>query len=239
MLQVSPPRAQPVFNAPPVVIGLVAVLITIHVALFYAGPEWQNWAYYAFAFSPARYGTGHLVTLPGAPVYTFVTYAFLHGGWAHLLINCLWLLIFGTATARYLRTPRFLALALIATIAGAAATLALHWGEDVTMIGASGAISGMITAAVPIMYGGRRFLAGGDMGDPQNAMPLRFGELIRNRGAIIFMVVLLALTLFSGASGFTGNSFMSQGQIAWEAHVGGFIGGLAGFYLLARDRMHH
>lgn len=105
------------------------------------------------------------------------------------------------------------------------------------MIGASGAVSGMMTAAIPLMYGRRRAFAAGDMGDPQSSKPLTLTELIRNPGALIFLAMLLGLTLFSGASGFTGTSFMSQGQIAWEAHLGGFLGGLIGFYALARNRM--
>lgn len=237
MLQATPPRKSPIFKSPPAVLGLVAVLVAVHAVLFYAGEKWQNWAYYGFAFSPARYGNDALVTLPGAPIFTFVSYAFLHGSWGHLLANSIWLLVFGTVTARYLGAWKFLALAGLSALAGALATLAVHWGEAVTMIGASGAVCGMMTAAVPIMYGRRRFLAQGDVGDPAGAMPLTFGELVRNRGAIIFMAVLLVLTLFSGASGFTGTSFMSQGSIAWEAHLGGFVGGLAGFYALARNRM--
>lgn len=238
MLQVTPPVHQPLFRSPAVVIALVAVLITVQVVLFYAGQEWQNWAYFAFAFSPARYVANGLVTLPGAPAYTFLTYAFLHAGWADLLANCLWLLIFGTVVARYLGAARFLALAAVSAIAGALATLALYWGEAITMIGASGAVSGMVTAAVPIMYGRRRFMAEGDMGDPNSALPLSPRELLGNGGAIIFMLVLLVLTLFSGANGFTGTSFMSQGSLAWEVVIGGFIGGLLGFYGLAWNRMH-
>lgn len=238
MLQVPTPPEQPIFKSPPVVIGLVAVLVTVHVALFYAGAAWREWALAMFSFSPGRYVASDWPNLPGGGAFTFISYAFLHASWDHLFFNSLWLLIFGTVVARYLGAWRFLALSAIAAASGAAATLVLHWGEvGTSMIGASGAVSGMMTAAVPVMYGRRKFLAGGDIGDPRNAVPLTAGELLRNRGAIIFMAVLLALTLFSGASGFTGSSFMSQGSIAWEAHIGGFIGGLAGFYLLARNRM--
>ena len=49
----------------------------------------------------------------------------------------------------------------------------------------------------------------------------------------MFTGVWLALTLVSGAAGWTGNSFMSEGGIAWEAHIGGFVGGLLAFYGLA------
>ena len=50
----------------------------------------------------------------------------------------------------------------------------------------------------------------------------------------MFTAIWLGLTLVSGATGWTGNGFVAESGIAWEAHIGGFIGGLAGFYALAR-----
>ena len=237
MLQVTPRESPPMFQSPPVVLGLIGVLILIHAALQYGGSDWQVWSLEAAAFIPARYGSASYPVIPGSQVWSFLTYAFLHGSWPHVLFNCLWLLIFGTVVARYMGALRFLLLAAVAAIAGAFCTLALHWGEDTIMVGASGAISGMMAAAVPIMYGRRRFFAGGNIGDPHSALPLSPRELFGNRGAVIFMVVLLAITLFSGATGFTGNSFSAATGIAWEAHVGGFLGGLVSFYLLRNGRV--
>jgi membrane associated rhomboid family serine protease len=142
----------------------------------------------------------------------------------HLTFNSLWLLVFGTPVARYLGSGRFLLLSLVAGVAGGLASLALHWGEEVFVIGASGAVSGLLAAAIPIMYG-RRVLGG--------ARPLSFAEFLTSPRALMFTAIWLALTLFSGAAGWTGNSFMAEGGIAWEAHVGGFLGGLLAFYALA------
>jgi membrane associated rhomboid family serine protease len=68
---------------------------------------------------------------------------------------------------------------------------------------------------------------------PGGARPLSFTELVTSPRALMFTAIWLALTLFSGAAGWTGNSFVSDGGIAWEAHIGGFLGGIAAFYLLA------
>jgi membrane associated rhomboid family serine protease len=144
-------------------------------------------------------------------------------------------LVFGTVVARYLGSARFLFLSSISALAGAAATLLLHRGESYLMIGASGAVSGLMAAAVPIMYGRGRLMAGWLTGDPLTARALTPAQLLRNRNALIFTLVWLIITLLSGATGFTGNSFLMEGGIAWEAHIGGFIGGLASFHLLQGD----
>jgi membrane associated rhomboid family serine protease len=67
--------------------------------------------------------------------------------------------------------------------------------------------------------------------------PLRPYEILTNRRALLFTVVWIAVTLFSGASGWTGASFVEEGRIAWEAHLGGFIAGLAAFYWLDPRRI--
>jgi membrane associated rhomboid family serine protease len=226
--------SQPIFQSPPVVPAVILGLILIHGALQYAGQDWQVWSLYSLAFIPARYGSEPFPMIAGSQIWGFLTYAFLHGGWTHLVFNCLWLLIFGTVVARYLRAARFLLLAAVSAIAGAALTLALHWGEAYVMVGASGAVSGLMAAAVPIMYGHGLRRGSWNAGDPLTAQPLSPGEFFRNRNALIFTLVWLAITLFSGATGFTGNSFLAEGGIAWEAHIGGFIAGLASFYLLQR-----
>ena len=194
--------------------------------------------FYAFSFIPARFGPEPFPMIPGSQYRSFLTYALLHANWLHLAINSVWLLIFGTITARYLGVVRFLLLAAISAIAGAAVTLAFHWGQQYLMVGASGAVSGMMAAAVPIMYGRSGRSGFWPTGDRDGSEPLSFAELMRNRNALIFAAIFLVLTLFSGATGFTGNSFMGEDSIAWEDHLGGFVAGLACFYLLRGKGVH-
>lgn len=214
----------PVFNAPASVLALIGVLVAVHALLAVLGNSWQVWSLFALALNPIRFTDAGFPALAGSEYWTLVTYMLLHGDWMHLTFNSLWLLVFGTPVARYLGTARFLVLCLLAGVAGGLSSLALHWGQELFVIGASGAVSGLLAAAIPIMYGRR--VQGG-------ARPLTFVEFLTSPRALMFTAIWLALTLFSGAAGWTGNSFMSEGGIAWEAHIGGFAGGLAAFYALA------
>jgi membrane associated rhomboid family serine protease len=214
----------PVFNSPAVVLAVIAVLVAVHVLLFILGEGWQVWSLYALALNPVRFTEPGIPMPAGSAYWTLLTYMLLHGDWMHLTFNSLWLLVFGTPVARYLGSRRFLLVCLLAGLAGALASLVLHWGQMVFVVGASGAVSGLLAAAIPIMYG-KRVMGG--------ARPLTFGEFLASPRALMFTAIWLALTLFSGAAGWTGNSFMSEGGIAWEAHLGGFAGGLLAFYALA------
>lgn len=232
-----PTPQPPVFQAPLVVPGLIAVLALIHAVLWFAGENWQVWSLYAFAFIPARFGGGETIPyIAGSQYWSMLAHAFLHADAAHLLFNCLWLLIFGTVVARYLGAWRFLLLSAVSAIAGAVMMLALHWGEMAIMVGASGAVSGLTAAAVPIMYGAGMRWGTVLAGNASYARHLSLTGLLANRNALLFAAVWLGITLFSGATGWIGNGFLDQASIAWEAHLGGFIAGLAAFYALARSK---
>ena len=229
--------SQPVFQSPAVVVAVIAVLAAIHGALWLLGENWQAWTLYNFAFIPARLCCAAFPHATGSEVWTFLTYGLLHGSWGHLGANSLWLLIFGTPVARFLGPWRFLLLAVASTVAGAMAALLAHWDEVYIMVGASGAVSGLMGAAVPIMFGSSRGWRKAMIGQAGATHPLPPRLLVGNRNAVVFSAVWLAITLISGAWGWTGNSFVADGGIAWEAHIGGFLGGLVAFYALWPDWM--
>lgn len=231
------PQHEPFFRVPAVVAGVVAALFVIHALLVIGGPEWQKLSLYLFSFIPARLGGAvPYPAVAGSQAWSFLTYALLHGGWMHLISNCLWFVVFGTVVARRLSPLRFLAVCAAGAIGGAAAMLLVYWGQDVILVGASGSVSALMAAAIPLMYArGMNFAAVRSV-DLSHLRALSPAELIADRRALFFSLVWFGVTLLTGAgSGWLSNSFADANRIAWEAHIGGFFFGLASFYLLDRQ----
>jgi len=151
--------------------------------------------------------------------WTLVTYAFLHGSWEHVVINCLWMLAFGSPVMIRFGAPRFLAFFAV-TAAAAAAFHALFNLTDVSvLVGASGAVSGLTAASLRFAIGPGLFAGRADWRRP--AAPLT--TALRDRQVLVFVGVWFAINLLTGL----GAPFGGEGlRIAWEAHVGGFLAGL-------------
>ena len=136
-------ESEPIFNVPPVVTIILLALALIHaVREFVLTPHADLEVLLRFAFIPARYEATPLVqgAYPGgiaADVWTFVSYAFLHGDWVHLSLNGVWFLAFGTPVACRFGPGRFLAFFAATAAAGAVIHLATHSGDSSPMIGAS------------------------------------------------------------------------------------------------------
>jgi membrane associated rhomboid family serine protease len=237
-----PVNREPIFNIPAVVVVLLVVFALIHLVRTLVLTEQQDIeVLLLFAFIPARYDASLLVAggWPGgfgAQVWTFVTYAFLHGSWVHLGLNALWLLPFGTALARRFGSTRFIAFFLVTAAAGALVHLALHVGEQSPVIGASAAISGAMAAAMRFA-----FQRGGPLGfwrsedDEAYRVPaLPLAGVFRDPRVLAFLVVWFGVNLIFGAG-----SLPIGGEdqpIAWQAHIGGFLAGLFLFSLFDPPR---
>jgi membrane associated rhomboid family serine protease len=219
----------PALNVPPVVFWLAAALAAVHVIRRVVSPDADAWIVLAFAFIPARYGP-LAEMLPGgwaACLWTPASYAFLHADWLHLGVNLIWMASFGSALARRFGALRFLVLSLFAAVAGAGLHYVVYAGDEGLMVGASGAVSGMMAAAARFAFAPGGPLAGG--AGPQAfripAQPLT--AVLANSRALAFILVWFGVNLLFGLGGelIPGVS----GPIAWEAHVGGFLAGLLAF----------
>lgn len=228
----SPANSQPIFQAPNVVMVALALLIAIHSGLQFFGEDWQIAALYMFSLIPARLGADPIAQVSYSAYWSFLTYGLLHGSWAHLFSNCIWLLIFSTVVARRIGTWRYLLLCAVSTIAGGVLSTAMHWEERIILIGASAAVAGVMAAAIPIMFAKGMKLGRSFQADLRSVIPLRPLEILQNPRALGFTVVWLLLTMITGAVQSTGVALIDEGQIAWEAHLGGFSAGLITFYLL-------
>lgn len=233
---------EPILNVPTVVVVLLGLMALIHVVRVYVLTDAQNVAFLlTFAFIPARYDTSLVLggTYPGglgAEIWTFVTYALIHANLMHIFFNAAWFLPFGSAVARRFGAPRFLLFMVVTAAAGAAMHLLTHEGARVPMVGASASISGAMAAATRFA-----FQRGGPLGlwrqqDPRayHVPAASLGASLRDPRILLFLGVWFGVNLLFGLGS---NPLTTEGeQIAWQAHIGGFLAGLLLFSLFDPDR---
>jgi membrane associated rhomboid family serine protease len=220
---------EPLLRSPPVVTWLMLAFIFIHVVSLFLSDAQFQYLFDSFALTPERFafygwrGEGGLTDTLAAYV-PLVTYAFLHGDFVHLIFNTVWFLVFATMVARRIGSARFLMLSLIATLGAAVVHLIFHWGSPVPVVGASGAVSGLMGAAF-------RFI----LIDP-NTSPTWPRERLPlfSRPVLLVSAVWIVINVLFGITGFAPGGFGRS--IAWEAHLGGFFAGLLAFPLFDRRR---
>ena len=201
------------------------MLIAVHVVREYLiDAASDQWLVLAMAFIPARFSGEELPGGEVAELTSFLSHALLHGDFTHLAVNCGWLLAFGSIIARRIDAIRFILLLALSAVAGAMLFLVLNWGLLQPMVGASGAISGMMGAAIRFMFQPRVPKWRGQERQPVPLMTLP--QLARDPRSRMMIGSWLALNLVFGL--FLGKLF-TTGGIAWEAHLGGFFAGLLAF----------
>jgi membrane associated rhomboid family serine protease len=151
------------------------------------------------------------------------TSMFLHGGWAHLLGNMLALYVFGDNVEDRLGSGRYLVFYLLCGLTAAFTHVFVNPGSSVPTIGASGAISGVL-AAYLIFYPTARVIT---------LVPLFFLPWFVQIPAIVYLGFWFLSQLFNGVLTVV-SGHQALGGIAWWAHVGGFLAGLAFGPLFAR-----
>jgi membrane associated rhomboid family serine protease len=212
-----PRRREPAFNIPGVVLVFIALCVGIHLVRAYLlSPHQDFGVILAGAFIPARYSGGYLLDWPA--ITSPLTYSLLHGGMAHLAVNMIWLAAFGSPLASRIGAVRFVLFWCATTLAAVALHYVLHMNSAVPLVGASGAISGMMGAAARF---GFRSSRGAGRSAFQGRM-LTIPEALSSRTVVTFLAVWFVINLAMGlASGVPG----VDGAIAWEAHIGGFLAG--------------
>jgi membrane associated rhomboid family serine protease len=220
---------EPIFNVPGSVIALISVFIAVHVFRQLLPVAQDYWFTLAMAFVPARYA-GYADQIPGgeiAAVTSFVTHMFVHGDIMHLMFNSAWFLAFGGAIALRVGTVRFLAFTAFTGIVGALTFLAFHFGEDVPVVGASGAVSGMMGAVMRFLFSAIDLGSWQALRETPRAVPLMPLQVALTDRRILAVTAIWLLLNAITAFGIPGIS--AGGEVAWEAHLGGYLAGLLCF----------
>ena len=161
------------------------------------------------------------LTDPGRQVSHVVTSMFLHGSWMHLLGNMWFLWLFGNNIEDSMGHGRFVVFYLLSGVAAALLQVALSPASPIPMVGASGAISGVMGAYL-VLYPRVRVYT---------LVPLGFFITSLALPAWTMLLYWMALQLLGG---FTGFLTEARGGVAFWAHVGGFIAGAVLVKLFAR-----
>lgn len=227
---------EPIFNVPPAVAAVLGLIVAVHLFRQVLDPEFDMWLVSAAAFIPARFDS-YGFELPGGEIARFtswITHMFVHGDLVHLAFNSAWLLVFGGAIAERAGTARFLAFSLLTGVAGAAAFLFWNPGMLAAVIGASGAVSGLMGGTMRFMFGA--IDSGGlrSLREAPGTSPLMsLAEAASDRRV---QLVTIATVVINVLAAFGFGTAQEAGGIAWEAHLGGYFAGFLTYGLFDRTR---
>lgn len=150
-------------------------------------------------------------------LFTLFSSMFLHGGWLHLLSNMWALFIFGDNVEDRMGSGRYLLFYLLSGLAAAALHIAISPNSTIPVVGASGAISGVMAAYV-VLYPRARVVT---------LIPLGFIPWFVQIPALLYVGFWFVSQLFNGILTLASAGSMEMyGGVAWWAHIGGFVIGL-------------
>jgi len=203
---------------PPVLVfGLIAACVAVFL-IQQSLPPRQALAFLAEnALVPRRYADPFWAQVNGLDPDDYlplVTMAFLHGGWLHLALNMWTLWLFGRAVEARLGTFRFGLLYLACALLASSAQMAVYPDSAVPTIGASGAIAGVLGAHAALHPRSRVLIL----------IPIVVIPLFFRIWALWYVAVWFGLQVMQGAGALTAGQ---AGGVAWWAHIGGFLAGLA------------
>lgn len=214
--ETRPPAQPPIFNMPPIVTWVIIANVLVHVGRMFLSVPAQAWLIKTFAYIPARYTIeGAIARDPIPAIVSPIGYTLLHADLMHLFMNMAFFAAFGTVVARRMGELKFLLLYVLTAIAGVFTLQILNSESTALVIGASGAVSGMVGAVAAVALKPRA----GRLPPPR--------PFNTPRSAAIFILVWIVLTVVVGV--LPGALFGVEGRIAWESHLGGFI---LGFFLM-------
>jgi len=195
---------QPSYSKPIVTISLIAINLLV----------------FLFEFSLDDYSRSQFIAVFGLTPENFsyfnvLTSMFLHAGWMHVLGNMWFLWIFGDNIEDILGHGKYLLFYLVCGVAAALAQTYMNPGSRVPMVGASGAIAGVMGAYM-VKFPHSRI---------RSIITIVFFFTFAEVPAWVMLIYWFAIQFFSGV-GSLGSAQSSQGGTAFFAHIGGFLTGL-------------
>lgn len=204
MVRSTTPSRPPLLSPCQIALALL-IVVTCAIEIFLTAADlgliatpylrYKVYTYTAF-FAPILHGARANYDLQ--PLTMFVTYAFVHGGWLHLLVNMLTLGSVGPGICKQVGPLRFL-MAYLLTAIGGAACYGLLATDATPMVGASGALFGLIGIWICWGYQERR----------------HYGEGMREIYRAVGILVAYNAVFF----------VLLSGHLAWQTHLGGFVAG--------------
>jgi len=190
-------------------LGIIAVTVLIYLVYQDAGAQQAvSASSYSFGLIPAVFFDIRDLApqLQMLPEWTsVVTYAFLHGGFMHLIGNMLFLWVFGDNVEDAMGHLRYLAFYLVCAAVGGIAYAVMDVNSDVPLIGASGAVSGVVAAYLML--------------HPRvKVWVLVLGRIPLRLRAVWLLGAWVLYQLFNAV-------MAADSQVAWIAHVGGLAAG--------------
>jgi len=205
------------------------LIITVNVSVFLLeaalSPRQLDIFIRMFGVVPQRF-------IGGLGLYQIITplsSMFLHGGWFHLISNMWALYIFGDNVEDRMGHFRYLLFYLLCGVAAAVTHIFVNPFSRAPIVGASGAISGVMGAYI-LLFPTSRVIT---------LVPLFFLPTFVEIPALIFTGLWFISQLFNGLFALAAaGPFGTYGGVAWWAHIGGFIAGFALVKLFARPRAY-
>lgn len=208
-------------NRGPAILTLALVAVNVLVFLYEATLDPQQLQDFV-----TTYGVIPIEIQRGDDLFTLITSMFVHGGWAHIIGNMLFLWVFGDNIEHRFGGVIFLLFYLGTGLAASAAHILTNQGSTIPSVGASGALSGVLGAYL-VLY-------------PQNRVRLLILRVgVVSIPALLFLGVWFLQQLVSGIAALSVDTVQSTG-IAFWAHIGGFVAGVALAFplrLVTRDEL--
>lgn len=168
-----------------------------------------------WAFVPSRF-----LSNPFGDFLTLFTSMFMHAGWLHLGSNMLYLWIFGDNVEDRFGHIKFIIFYILSGLVATFAQLAFNPESTLPNLGASGAIAGVLGAYIVLF--------------PKQNIKVLLGQRVIQMSALIVIGLWIVLQLFSGIGSISSST--QTGGVAYMAHIGGFVAGVALTFLFRGRR---